>query len=137
MTNVFCNEIFCINNIGNICQCENIDINLDVKYCGSHEDYSESSDYQEEFWIAYKDTPYSEAVREKRKGKKNELFGLTFYTENDDRCHEECLLTEARTGIACGSLKDIEIHIATIKAKMLSYPAVLDLEIRESNELER
>lgn len=84
-------------------------------------------EYQYKFWRACQDLETLEKYRVEGKGKKIEAFGLAFYTTSDDRYPDNMEITEARTGLYCGTYGKLKDHIAKAKELLPQYPDVMSL----------
>jgi hypothetical protein len=133
MTKIICGDTDCLSNENGICAESAIHFER-FEDCENYRSYKEAEEYRTEFWIACgkrrtlsgeleKDV---EPYRLKCVGKKLELFGLTLYTQNDDRRPFECGLTEERTGYSVGRLSDMTQEKAyTIRSTMMGKPDVM------------
>lgn len=133
-------EVYCDNY-----DCAHCDINRDcctlsilqIDACGdcaSYEEYIDESP-RFEFWKCMKDKKTKEIFRKKGSGRKIEIGGLTFYTENSERRSEnQTFVTEEKTGASCGSVTEARDNIEKIKYLVSKMRNVLDFPIREERE---
>lgn len=98
---LYCDSSECVNCRRNTCQLGTL--TLFSGECQEYEDVTKGPDYQEEYFIACRFRPEVDAeafrYREKKKGKRVELRGVTFYTQEDIREGiGGARFTEAHTG---------------------------------------
>ena len=108
--------------------------------CENYECYSDTKEYQDEYFIAVK-AKGGKIAKVKKQGKRIEYKGFVFYTENDFRYPELATVTEERTGFHCGYfqnlIEDCDIWESFIEAAktqkdVQSFPlAVWDEKCRE------
>ena len=111
-----------------ICKCDEIEL-IDEQCItfGAHVDMS--PEYRETFWKRLSSREDKHQCREEcTRGKRYEMIGLVWFTDNDDRWGtDEIWFTERRSGLRCQG-KYIKKELAdTIKAKISSICPVLDL----------
>ena len=69
--------------------------------CENFVSYKAREDYQTEYWIACLDKETDTKCRRKLKGKRVEIEGFVFFTEdNIEEGYYECEFTEEKTGVA-------------------------------------
>lgn len=109
-----------------ICGCDEIEM-IDEQ-CNTFVAYVDMSPkYRETFWkrLASKKDKH-ECKKKSEKGKRYEMHGYVWFTENDDRWGtDEIWFTEQRSGMCCKG-KDIE-RVIQVKEKWESVVPVADL----------
>ncbi|CDX01266.1 Hypothetical protein DPCES_1379 [Desulfitobacterium hafniense] len=106
MTTVNCYQPECVNNKNDICTLDSIHIAFDefclgngFYLCADYKNVFHAPEYQERYFIRVKDTKTRREEKARRNGKRLELFGMVFYTENDTRYDKDWWLTEEKTGL--------------------------------------
>jgi hypothetical protein len=119
MAIVNCDNTKCLWCEREVCQAEKINLSS-YGTCWTEEDITDGEEYQEEYWIRTKHGDGT-ILRQQKHGKKVELCGLTFYTEDDIRTEkdrDQARMTEATTGYACVPYSKIEANIEHIKQEI-------------------
>ena len=96
---VYCNNTECTGYVDGECTRDFINIgDNECDVCEDYEHYSETADYQHEFYICVKakDGRKAKAVK---KGKPIEINGVIFYTTDDDRRTDFMMVTDVKTGL--------------------------------------
>lgn len=133
---VRCKHTDCIYcNIAGDFECKAAVITIGEEWdegCSGYEDYRDQPDYQNEYWIAVI-TKSREAARVKRyHGRRIEYKGRVFYTS--DRLDDNlCIITDAETGVNCGTYVLLEDHFDQICEQAAKYPKVETLPEAEWN----
>lgn len=111
-----------------VCTLEEIDLDQDGN-CVSYQCYTDvSKEYQNRFYKHMKSKKDGHGCKKECYGKKIELFGLVFFTTDDDRYSpDEVGLTEEITGYYCGLLSELtEKRCDEIKERMNGITPVKD-----------
>ena len=131
MKKVMCSETDCLNmNDG---ECALKELRIDCGQCMSFQSYRTLPEYGERFWKLIRH-PDGGMVRVSALGKRIEYGELTFYTR--DRV-ESCAmrLYEARTGVLCGLIYDLQNDYDEILSKLQSQPDVTEYPEYGSKEV--
>lgn len=112
-------------------QCQRMAISIDDSTCQDYSEFpAEDPEYQDEYWVAIRNRDTGKIYREKRYGKRCELYGMTLYTRDDIRYGiDEADFTEARTGylikgdLLCREdVREEALHKMGEIADVMSYP---------------
>lgn len=110
-----------------LCGCEEIEMDGDCTCftCVLHTEVS--PEYRETFWKRMKSLDDGHECRVDVLGKRYEMIGLTWFTEQDDRWGtDEIWFTEQRSGLKCKG-KDIAGHAELIHEKVRAVSPVESL----------
>jgi hypothetical protein len=66
--------------------------------CDSYTDITEGKDYEEKYYKRLRNSRTGIEEKQESKGKKIEMYGLIFYTEEDTRFEKDYYMTEEKTG---------------------------------------
>lgn len=130
---IFCDKPYCLNSNGEYCYNSNLFID-NMGNCSSFEDYRDRDDYQTQFFVAVN---RSGIVGKKRlNGKQITHRGYVFFTQDNaltlDR--EQLNVTEERTGLHCGTIKQIDDNWDRFLEMVPGAPCVDQLpEVKEIN----
>ena len=106
------------------------EIEIDENGCETYIAYTEiSDDYREVFYKHFKSRADGHPCKKECQGKKIERFGLTFFTNDDDRFEPESVgLTEEISGYYVGTLDKLtEKRCEEIKMKLKDITPVKDV----------
>jgi len=105
MTTVNCYQSECVNNKNDKCTLDTIHIAFDIDHnyeeffpCGTYENILMAPEYKEPYFMRVQNPKTKRVEKREMKGKKVELLGMAFYTNNDTRYEENWWLTEEKTG---------------------------------------
>ena len=101
MTKVFCTNTDCVSCEDYNCTKEFISIGDNEEFiCQDYQNYRDTAEYQDEFYIAVK-TKDGKKAKAVKKGKKIECNGVIFYTTEKDITSESIMVTDKKTGLLC------------------------------------
>ena len=128
---IYCDKPYCVNSDGEKCFCSNVFID-DDGMCVSFEDYTERGDYQTQFFFFL----FRNGIvgKKRLKGKQITHKGFVFYTLDNVLTldFERLTVTEARTGVFCGTIQKINDNWNTFCERIPKLPSVDELPEVES-----
>ena len=128
---LYCDSDKCVNCRNNTCQ--RGELTLYDGQCEEYEDITEGPDYQEEYFIACEYRPKDDGeriqYRQARKGKRVEIDGDVYYTQDDIRDGMAfARFTDAITGrLVSGKDLMSDIYAPLIKGKRKIMTPVMDM----------
>ena len=132
MTRINCDMEDCVHiDKDRVCQKDHIFLILNDHLSAECEDYKDitlGEDYQEKYFLRCKIEKTGRVEKREAKGKKIEMHGLTFYTQEDIRFRNDYRMTEEKTGLVL-SREDLEDNnkLAIIRKKVEETTPVKDL----------
>lgn len=132
MTTVNCNMEDCVYfNKDFICQRGDITLTfgeyLDFE-CEDYRDITEGEDYQEKYYKRCQNPKTKREERREAKGKRIEIHGLIFYTQEDIRDKDNYGLTEEVTGLYISRISlENEKKLAIVRERLTEITPVKDL----------
>ena len=127
MTNILCWRDDCKHlTDGSVCGCDCISIDEDGE-CENFADYHEEAEWREVFWKRMLDRERNQECRVKALGKKHEICGRTFFTEN---IGVFASVTDAETGLIVGDLDRLDENLVeNVKQKAGEWSPITDLPV--------
>lgn len=105
MSKINCYSIECAHNENNICSEDEVTFDFDSYYdeglghcCMSYTNITETEEYQTPYFKHIENPETGKLEKKAAKGKRIELFGRVFFTEEDTRFSDKYMLTEEVTG---------------------------------------
>lgn len=142
MTKVHCQETMCeywrkdsSREDDGLCSLNEIELDAD-NMCYSYRAHTDlSPEYRETFWKRMKSWADEHECKNEGRGKRYEMIGLTWFTDQDDRWGtDEIWFTEQRSGLRCQG-KDINENAELIREKVESVSPVENLPEAAINDL--
>ena len=130
MTEVMCDMDKCVHHRNGVCTNSSIELSCNGCEDFMHDDYTNSADYQTEYFKACGDG--TNEWRERSRGKRLIIDGVEFFTEDDDRDDDSFVrLTHARTGRYAGSIKELRARWGLMLKSAEKLPDVITLPLKE------
>ena len=103
--------------------------------CIFFEHFNKLKEYQEPHYIAVHMKKNRERGKALKYGKKIEINGYTFFTRDNYKVFgEECEITEERTGVLCGSIRQLKGMFEKFKELESKVPACASFPLCEYDE---
>lgn len=126
MTKVICDLSSCEYWKDNICQMEEIEL---IDTCNTYVCHTDiCKDYCHTFWKRVRNNEDGQIYRVEARGKRYELMGFVWYTDEDDRYGTNAIsFTEEISGLRAQGGQITEENIEQIKEKMKTEPPLMSL----------